>query len=222
MEMHRAIAGTVLLMASLAARAQPNLAQIVRESINPGNEGAYKAIEDESAQACADLGCPHPYLALEPVNGAKEIWWFNFFASETERQQVTRDYTENVPLMEVLMRNSARKSKLTGEVVDLVLTYRADRSREERWDLSELRFIVVTVGNDSTELEGSIFEAPDGTYLVLQPASTREEAECLAAQQPQSATLLAVRPWWGMPAREWIEADRDFWASNPNAGRAIK
>jgi hypothetical protein len=203
----------------MAAHAQPQLVQIVREPITPGNERVYQVIEDEIAQACVDLSCPHPHLALEPLSGPPEVWWFNFFESEEERRQVTRDYENNESLMDVLTRGSERKSKLTGEILNLVVTYRPDLSRSTGWELSGRRFIVVTILSEAAEHQGSVFEAPGGSYFVLQPAVTEVEAERLASEGSPDTTVLAVRPSWGLPAKEWIESDPAFWRSNPAVSR---
>jgi hypothetical protein len=63
--------------------------------------------------------------------------------------------------------------------------------------------------------DGSVFEAPDSTRFVLCPVKTRDEAERLASGAPRETFVLAVRPSWGMPAKDWIDADPDFRAANP-------
>ncbi len=159
----------------------PQLLQIVREPLKVGEEAAYAAIENETARACAELKCPHPHLALEPLGGPKEVWWLNSFASERDRQRVTEDYLRNGPLMAVLDRNSKRKARVTGTPVNLVLNYRPDLSRAVRWELAGARFVVMTGTTGKAPPDGPVFEAPDGTRLVLCPAKTRDEAERLAS-----------------------------------------
>ncbi len=218
--MRRSVASAMFVtVAFMAQEKPPQILQIVREPIIAGNEAAYEMIEDETALACAELECPHPHLALETLFGPREIWWLNFFGSEAERLQVTDDYARNAPLMEVLTRNSERKSRLTGEVASLLLTHRPDLSADAGSELWGSRFIVVTVVRGTLEREGSVFEASDGSYYILQPVRTRGEAERLAAASLPGTTVLAVRPSWGMPAKEWIDADRDFWISNPTVYR---
>jgi len=193
----------------------PQILQVVREPLKVGEEAAYAAIENETARACAELKCPHPHLALEPLGGPKEIWWLNSFASEADRQRVTDDYSRNGPLMAVLERNSKRKASVTGTPVNLVLNYRPDLSRGVRWELACARFVVLTALTGKAPPVGPVFEAPDGTRLVLCPAKTREEAERLASAATGKTTVLAVLPSWGMPASDWLDADPDFWAPNP-------
>lgn len=191
----------------------PQLLQIVREPIKAGGEAAYEAVESDTAAACAALKCPHPHLALESLVEPREIWWFNFFESEAERLQVSSAYERNRPLMEILVRNSEKKSEYTGEITAFILTYRPDLGRGAHWDLSGARFIVVTIVQGAIDTEGSVFAAPDGTCFVVQPVRTLADAEQLAGAP--RAIVLAIRASWGMPAKEWVDADRDFWHVNP-------
>jgi hypothetical protein len=193
----------------------PQLLQIVRERVKAGSETAYDRIEDQRARACAEFGCPHPFLALEPLSGPKEVWWLNSFASDADRQRVTDEYLQNVPLMAALERTSKPKANVTADSSDLVLNYRPELGRTPQWDLAGMRFLVVTTTKESLSRDGTVFEAPDGTRLILHPAKSRLEAERLASQAAEGTTVLGVRPSWGMPAKGWIDADPHFWALNP-------
>ena len=68
----------MLAIALVLAAAPPPLVQVVRERLKPAAEERYSAVEREAARTCAQLGAPHPWLALESWQGAKEIWWLNF------------------------------------------------------------------------------------------------------------------------------------------------
>jgi hypothetical protein len=192
----------------------PRLLQVVREPINAGDEAAYEEIENEIAAACVALKCPHPHLALETLSERKEIWWFNFFDSEEQRLQVTRDYESNRLLMEVLIRNGDRKSRYTGEITDRVSRYRPDLGRETNWDFLGARYVVVIFGDAAVDAGGPVFEQPDGTCFAVRFFKTLEDAHRLANND---ATILKFRPSWGLPAQEWIDADLDFWRVNPVA-----
>ena len=210
---------TVALLATISVIAQadpPQLLQIVREPINAGDEAAYEEIESETAAACVALECPHPHVALETLAGQKEIWWFNFFESEEQRLQVTRDYESNRPLMEVLARNGERKSMHTGQVTDVVSRYRPGLGREVGWDLLGARYVIVIFGEAAIEAGGPIFEEPTGAYFGIRFFKTLEDAKRLAGSE---ATVLRIRPSWGLPAQEWLDADRDFWSVNPVASQ---
>ena len=62
--------------------------------------------------------CPHPYLGVESLSGAKEIWWFNGYDSPEEPSQVADAYTRNKAFMAALTRNQRRKARLTEKVVE--------------------------------------------------------------------------------------------------------
>jgi hypothetical protein len=68
-------------------------------------------------------------------------------------------------------------------------------------------------------IAGTVFEAPDGTRVVVEPAQTRREADVAQARAGQESNVFAVRPSWSFPAREWIAADSSFWQPNPPARR---
>jgi hypothetical protein len=213
--MYRIIASALLTGVSVMAQASPpQLLQVVREPINAGDEAAYEEIESEIAAACVALKCPHPHLALETITGQKVIWWFNLFESEEQRLQVTRAYESNRPLMEVLTRNSERKSRYTGQVTDKISRYRPDLGGEANWDLLGARYVVVTFGDAAIDADGPVFEEPDGGYFSVRFFRTLEDAKRRAAN---GAILLGLRPSWGLPAWEWVDADRDFWSVNPGA-----
>jgi len=58
----------------------------------------------------------------------------------------------------------------------------------------------------------------DGARAIFRQAATRDEESLLAEAGGPETTLFAVRPYWGMPATEWIAADPEFWKVNPLAG----
>lgn len=208
----------VLVLVMLATQERPpQILQIYRDSVKEGGEAAYKTIEEDAARICADLRFPHPHLAIESLTGPKEVWWLNAFESETERQQLTVDYTKNPALVAALEGIAKRKEEVTGTPVNVFATYRADLSRGVLWNPSGARFVVVTVTNEDLRIEGPFFEAPDGTQFILRPVGTRTEAEVLAKAAGAETMVFAVRPYWGMPAKEWIDADPEFWKSNPMA-----
>jgi len=208
----------VLVLVMLATQERPpRILQIYRDSVKEGGEAAYKAIEEDAARICADLRFPHPHVAIESLTGPKEVWWLNAFESEAERQQVTVDYAKNPALVAALEGIAKRKEEVTGTPVNFFAGYRADLSRGFLWNPSGARWIVVTVTKRDPQLEGAVFEAPDGTRFLLRPVGTRSEAEVLAKSAGVETTVFAVRPYWGMPGKEWIDADPKFWKSNPMA-----
>ena len=116
---------------------------IAREPLVPSRENAYREIEEETARLSAELGCPHPYLALESLTGPKEIWWFNGFDSPENQRQVAEAYEKNVPFSAALKRNRDRKAPVTGKVSEIVAQYRPDMSSGVSWILGHGRFLVI-------------------------------------------------------------------------------
>lgn len=209
----------ILGMGLMIQDGSTQILQVVIEPIKPGMEGAYASVEAETAAACASLKCPHPHLALQPVDGPLEIWWLNLFGSEAERLRVVGDYSGNAPLMDVLRRNNSRKSAFTGALTNTLFRYNA-QSSDKPPDFVGARFVVVVEqAVSSTEVtEGAVFDGPEGRRLVLRPARTRDEADRHRARG-SGAAILAIRPEFGMPASTWIDADPEFWARNPAARR---
>jgi len=94
----------------------PTILLIARESLKPGAAEEYDRIESETAVLAAKLGCPHPYLALQPLSGAKnEVWWFNGFDSQVELNSVAEAYKTNEAWNAALTKNQKRKEPLTGK-----------------------------------------------------------------------------------------------------------
>jgi hypothetical protein len=192
--------------------------QIVRESLRPGGEADYRAIEEDAARICADLKCPNSHLAMESLTGEKEVWWLTPYESQSDRRRVAKGYAGNPALMAALQEISRRKKGLVGPPTDILASYRPDLSRGASWKVGGTRFFVVTVTRGDSPVAGSVFEAPDGMRFVFRPSDTRRGADLLAAEaDPKKTTTVAVRPYWGMPAREWIAADPEFWQPNPIA-----
>jgi len=195
--------------------------QIHRDTLKPGTEAAFDAIERDAARACRGLNCPHPHVAIvaitaPAVRGAgapevKEVWWLNLFASNDEKQRVYAAYASNAPLMAALGDVGTRRHDVIASEVDVFATYRADLSRGAEWRVAGARFFVVVVTARESRMDGVVFEAADGTRYVFHPARTREEADDTANHADSTAVIFAVRPQWGSPAQDWIDTDAQFW-----------
>jgi len=210
--------GILLAVPPLMAQERPpRILQIYRDSLKRGGEAAFKAIEEDAARICADLKCPNPHLAIESLTGPKEVWWLTPYESEAEKQRVATGYANNPALMATLDGIGKRKKDVTGTPVNIIASYSAARSRGALWKLAGARFFVVTVTKRDPQIEGSVFEAADGTRFIIRPVGTRHQAEVIAAASGSETTVFAVRPYWGMPAKEWITADPEFWKLNPMA-----
>jgi hypothetical protein len=189
----------------------PRILQIHREPLRPGCEAAYGELEADTARICAELGCPHPYLGIEALTGPKEVWFFNGYGSLAEQKQVVDAYARNTTLIAALEKNSRRKAPLTAEPVGLFANYRQDLSGGTPWSLGQGRFLVITVTKSNRQIEGTVFEASDGTRFIMKPAQTREEADAAAALAGPESNIFAIRPAWSFPAKVWIAADSEFW-----------
>jgi hypothetical protein len=196
----------------------PQILQIVRESIRQDGEAPYKVIEEDAARICADLECPNSHLAMESLTGPKEVWWLTPYESESDRQRVADGYARNHALMAALLEIPRRKRGLVEAPIDTLANYRRDLSGKDSWKVGGTRFFVVMVTKGDPPVGGAVFEAPDGTRFIFGPTRTRHEADMLATEWSSKATTtFAVRPYWGMPANDWIAADPEFWKPNPMA-----
>jgi hypothetical protein len=216
--MRATVAVGILLAEPLMAQERPpQFLQIVRESLKQGGEAAYKAIEEDAARICADLKCPNSHLAMESLAGPKEVWWLTPYESESDRQRVANGYASNRALMAALQEIPKRKRGLVGAPTDILANYRRHLSGKGSWKVGGTRFFVVTVTKGNPRAPGTVFEAPDGTRFILRPSVTRRQADALAAAAGPEARIFAIRPFWGMPAKDWIAADPEFWKLNPIA-----
>jgi hypothetical protein len=131
---------------------------------------------------------------------------------------VANGYASNRTLMAALQDVLRHKQGLVGAPIDVLAHYRDDLSGQAPWKVRGTRFFVVTVTNEDPPVVGAVFEASDGTRFVFSSAGTLHEAESLAGEaSSKTTTILAVRPYWGMPANDWIAADPEFWQPNPMA-----
>lgn len=209
--------GILLLMALSAQERPPQILLIHRDTLKPGFEAVYKAIEEDAARICADHQCPHPHFAIESLTGAKEVWWINAFESEAQKRKAIDDYGRNRPLTAALAGITKRREGLLGAEAEFFADYKGDLSRGDALRIAGIRFFEVTVTTGEPRAEGSVFQAPDGTRFILRALSARNQSDAEAAAGSREAKIFAVRPYWGMPAKDWIAADPEFWKVNPIA-----
>jgi hypothetical protein len=188
------------------------LLQIVREPLRPGSEAAYDALERDQARVSAAFGCPHPYLAAESLTGPKEVWWFNAYESEDDRQRVYDAYAKNTPLLDALLKNSAAKTTLTLPAIEVFARYRSHAGSDGPWTIGLGRFLVIAMTRDDRVIEGTVFAADDGTRYIVRATVTRQEADALHVLIGPEATVFAVRPDWSVPDESWITSDAVFWS----------
>src|SRR5262245_46813293 len=193
----------------------PRFLYIYRDSIKRGVDSAYRAIENEGAQICADRRCPNPYVGLESLTGPHEAWWLNAFATSTDTARVAKVYATDRGLATALAGIAQRKAALIGKPVQGFAFYRPDLSRGAAWSVIGARFIVVTITRDHRPADGSVWMTADSTVYILRPVRTQREADALGREA--GARVFAIRPNWSMPDAAWVAADPGFWRAAPVA-----
>ena len=198
-----------MMMQAQASPSTPKILLIAREPIRPGAEAEYDRIETDTARLAVKFACPHPYLALEPLSGAKnEVWWFNWFASQAEVESVGEAYTKNEAWNAALTKNQKLKAPLTGKIVEELADHEP-HSDAQPWAAGRARYVVVAM-NPATHLGGSnVFKGRDGTRYEILTMKTREEAQ--RAARGTDFVVLEVMPRWSFPAKEWVEAEPELW-----------
>jgi hypothetical protein len=208
----------LLLLALLSAPilgqgAAPRFMYIYRDSIKRGADSAYRVIENDGAQICADLRCPNPYIGLESLDGTHEAWWINTFATEADTARVAKAYAMDRALAAALASVATRKASLIGTPVQGFAVYRHDLSRGAAWPIAGARFIVVKVERNLRLADGFAWVTSDSVVYRLEPVRTRREAA--EAARRNHARVFAIRPNWSMPAVSWVTADPEFWRRAP-------
>jgi len=202
---------TIQLLMNIPAMAQsaPRILLIARERLKSGAEAKYDRIESETAVVAAKLGCPHPYLALEPRSGAKnEVWWFNGFDSQDELNSVADAYKTNKAWNAALAKNQKRKESLTGKAIEQLadLELRVD---SQPWAGGRARYVLVAINPAAHLSSSNIFKGRDGTRYEVLMANAREDMERVA--RGKDVVVLEVVPRWSFPAKEWVEGNREMW-----------
>jgi hypothetical protein len=177
----------------------PKILQVYRDFPKPESFSEYAKIEEDAARICAELRCPHPFLAMESLTGPKEVWFLNGYKSQADREKVALDYANNPKLMVALQEIAARKNGLIGDPMELFANFRQGMSRVPLWTLGQSNFVVATLTLLSLKVEGTVYETEDGKRLIMKSAQSRGEAQKLAAASPDTQ-IFAVRPQWSMPS----------------------
>jgi hypothetical protein len=205
-----------LLAPPIAAQAAaPRFLYVYRDSLKQGVDSAYRVIENDGAQICADRRCPNPYLGLESLTGPHEAWWLNTFATPADTARVAKVYATDRGLAAALGGIAQRKTELIGTPTQGFAIYHPELSRGPTWSVANAQFIVVTITRDLRPANGSAWMTGDSTLYVLRPVRTEREARALAREA--GARVLAIRPNWSMPAAAWMTADPTFWSAAPVA-----
>lgn len=198
----------------------PPILEVYRDRLKPGSEPAYAKVAADAARVCVELKCPHPYLGIESLTGTPEVWYLNGFDSQDDVASVGEAYRKNGPLTAALNEIVKRhRTQLISESspwhamagVNTFVHYRQSLSAGTPWSLGRGRFLVITETRERLKGEGTVFEADDGTRLVIRAAQTRAEANAFLAGAGQKTNIFAVRPDWSLPAKDWVATDPAFW-----------
>ncbi len=209
--------GTALLLAPLAAattatsaQEPPALLQITIETITPGAELRYDAVEKRITEVCARR-CPNDYLALESTTAPTDVWWFVAYASQGEVDGVAAAYANDAALRRELEELSAQKRTLTNAPVSHMTTRRLDLGDGAPWRVGAVPFTVIAELRGTEPRLGSVFDAPDGPRFAVVGAATEAEAQAAATRLGPSARIFAVNPAWTKPAEAWLAANPELW-----------
>jgi hypothetical protein len=207
----------------LCAQVHPSpLLLIHRDILRPGNEAAYREIEEDTARLLRSAapitserqaGFPNACLAAEPLTGPREVWFLTGWQSIADFQQVGDEYRQRGtdPLISALASNAKKKAALTAEPVSVFAHHRAELSGGEPWRVGRGRFLVIRITKEDGPLEGAVYESDDHARFVIAAAQSREDADAKAVRAGSDAKVFAVRPCWTRPAKEWVAADPAFW-----------
>jgi hypothetical protein len=191
----------------------PAILQIYRQSLAPGSEAAYAAAERDITRAGNAYGCPHAYLGLEALTGAKEAWFLNGYRSHDEREEVAAAYASNHALMAALTEAAARKAPLTHSPVEVFASHRPDPRGDAAWRFGYGRFAVIAVSREPVTWDGARFDGPgpDPESYFFWAAANWDAAERLASGVGSAARVFTVRPAWSIPEPAWAASDPAFW-----------
>jgi hypothetical protein len=174
----------------------PNVLDIVRERLRPNSESAYDSNERQIARVCATMKCPIAYVALESVNGPKEIWWFNPYDSEAQKDSLKRAFEADKPLMAELRTFGQRKERFRHRPVTIGTTLRRDLSDESCWKLGSARFVVIATAGAQRRSRSCIFQSVDERRFSITFVASESDARRSAKLSGADARIFAIRPEW--------------------------
>ena len=240
----------------------PRILQIYREQMIQGREADYLRIESGAVATESRLNFQHFYLTLHGVNRSGDIWFVNGYDSYAELEQLEKQIAANAELTAALNEIGMEKAGLSQDPHTIFARYRDDLSFGRGLSGQRTRYFVISVvpvrpghARDYADIRRilraaheragsaeihSVYQVetgmPDGTFLILTPAATLEDAgngsrfdqetlendldsqtrtrlrELSDAALLQSETeILRVDPAISFPAQEWREADPEFW-----------
>ncbi len=134
------------LVAAQEAPAPPKVLQITREFIKPGKSGAvHDRSESNFVQAMARTKWPTHYIALNSLSGKSRALYLTGYPSFEAWQKDNDAVEKNAALMGELDRASVSDGELLDSLDQFVFYYDPDTSYRPNPDLSEARYMEVSV-----------------------------------------------------------------------------
>lgn len=252
----------------------PNLLQIVREEVKAGHGAAHTKTELGWPRAFAKANWPTNYTALVSLTGPGEAWYVTAWDSLAAWEKDTKATASNAVLSAELDRLSEEDGQHLNGLRSVVARYRADLSHRPGVSVPLQRYFSITIVrirpghnsefeearkinveahkkagvNDNHSVFQVIFGMPAGTFLILTPYKSLEEADAAPQLHGQSfrdalggeagqkklselsasATIsaetnyFAFSPEMSYPSKEYIAADPAFWKPKPAKAAAKK
>lgn len=177
-------------MVSMAQARPPQILEIYRDYLKPEAVSANRRLEKRAEQLCRTLDFRHSYLTIESVSGPNEMWYFNGFESQSEVEQLRREYGQNSKLAAALAGIVQQKAALKrAESTDEFAYYRSDLSRGQPWIIGRGRFLVIVFFNGNPPLNGTVFEMQRGGRMLVQTTDNAAEARALAESAGSAASV---------------------------------
>jgi hypothetical protein len=141
-----AACGNLMAAAQDSTSAVPQVLQITREYIKAGKNGmAHDRTEGVFVAAMARAKWPTHYIALNSLSGKSRALYLTSYASFDAWEKDTAAQAKNAALSAELDRANFADGELLDSVDQAVCTYNAELSYHPKADLSQARFMEVSV-----------------------------------------------------------------------------
>ncbi len=140
-----AVAGSTFTAAQ-ETPTMPKVVQITREVIKPGKAGAiHDRLESNFVQAMARAKWPTHYIAMNSLSGRSRALYITGYASFDAWEKDNKAVDKNATLSAELDRDSVTDGELLDETDEVVLYYDEDTSYRPNPDLSQARYLEISV-----------------------------------------------------------------------------
>jgi hypothetical protein len=240
-----AASGSLMAAAQNSTPTVPQVLQITREYIKAGKNGmAHDKTEGAFVAAMARAKWPTHYIALNSLSGKSRALYITSYPSFDAWEKDTAAEAKNTALSAELDRALVADGELLDSVDQAVCTYNADLSYNAKPDLSQARFMEVSVyhvrpGHDSefhevvkmviagykkagTAAHWGTFDInygrPAGDYLVLSSKRSMSEIDTGFAEDKKFADALGedgMKKLNELAAASIETSDHELFSVNP-------